>query len=389
MDRARSPYSPGAGVPPVVISGRDAERDLWRSSLVRLESGRAARGLVLHGVRGVGKTVLLGAMREEAERRDWVVASLEVGAYTGGFLAHLSEALYPALRRVVKPGLGARLKRALATFAALNVSLDASGTWSFGLDLDPAPPPTGKLELDLLTLVQDLADGMQERGTGLAVFIDEMQDLDQEALAALCAAAHQTAQRNAPFLLCAAGLPSLPRVLSEAKSYAERLFEYRALGPLPPADAARALQEPARAERVEWQPQALEWVLAAANGYPFFLQELGQSTWEVASGPREITLADAREGVAEGRRRLDVGFFLSRWERATPAERAYLEAMTASRGPCTTKEVAERLGRSVSSLGPIRAGLIGKGLIYSPEHGYVDFTVPGMADFVTRIREAE
>jgi hypothetical protein len=387
MDLARSPYSPGAGVPPVVISGRDAERAVWRNALVRAAGGRPARGLILHGVRGVGKTVLLGALRDQAQQRDWVVAHLEVGAYTGGFLPHLSDALYPALRKVVKPGIGARLKRALATFAALNVNVDASGTWTLGLDLEPAPPPTGKLELDLLTLVLDLAEGMAERGTGLAVFIDEMQDLDQEALAALCAAAHQTAQRNLPFLLCGAGLPSLPRVLSEAKSYAERLFEYRALGPLPAVDAARALQEPARAERVEWQPAALDWVLQAANGYPFFLQELGQSTWEVAAGPHEITLADAREGVAEGRRRLDVGFFLSRWERATPAERAYLEAMGAD-GPCATKDVAQRLGRTVSSVGPIRAGLIGKGLIYSPEHGLVDFTVPGMADFVARIGQA-
>lgn len=351
-------------------------------------SRRHSRGLVIHGLRGVGKTVLLGAMRDEAARRDWIVAGLEVGGFSGDFLPHLSEALYPSLRRMARPGVGSRFKRALATFAALNVTVDATGAWTFGLDLEPAPPPTGTLELDLVTLVADLAEAMQERGAGVAVLVDEMQDLEPEALAALCAAAHHTAQRGLPFLLCGAGLPSLPRVLSEAKTYAERLFEYRSLGPLEPADATRALVEPAAMEDVRWEPAALEWVLTAAGGYPFFLQEMGQTTWQVAEGPDVITLADAREGVAEGRRRLDVGFFLSRWERATASERLYLEAMARDGdGPSLSKEVAERLGRSLSSVGPTRAGLIGKGLIFAPEHGRVAFTVPGMAGFITRRQE--
>lgn len=388
MDPARSPYSPGAGAPPLVISGRDGELAAWQTALQRIASGRPARGLVLHGLRGVGKTVLLGAMRDEAVRREWLVASMEVGAFSGGFLAHLGEALYPSLRRLARPGIGTRLKRALATFAALNVKVDASGAWTFGLDLEPAAPATGTLELDLVTLISDLAEAMQEQRAGVAVLVDEMQDLDGQTLAALCAVAHHCAQRGLPFLLCGAGLPSLPRVLSEAKTYAERLFEYRSIGPLLPDDATRALVAPAAIEGVRWEPAALQWVLEAAGGYPFFLQEMGQMTWQVARGPDVITLADAREGVAEGRRQLDFGFFLSRWERATTAERAYLEAMARDGdGPSPSKDVAERLGRSLSSVGPTRAGLISKGLIFAPEHGRVAFTVPGMADFITRRQE--
>jgi len=289
------------------------------------------------------------------------------------------------MRDLAKPEIGKRLRRALATFAAFKVPVDAEGTWTFGMDLEPAPPPSGNLELDLFTLVTDLSEAMKERGTGVAVFVDEMQDLDNDTLTALCAVVHQASQRSLPFLVCGAGLPSLPRVLSEAKSYSERLFEYRAIGALTPPDATRALIDPAATESVTWEPTAADLVLTDSNGYPFFIQELGQSTWEAAQGPSTITHADAREGVAEGRRRLDVGFFLSRWERATRSERGYLSAMSEDGdGPSLTKDVADRLGRAVTSLGPTRAGLISKGLVFSPEHGRIAYTVPGISEFIKR-----
>lgn len=337
----------------------------------------------------MGKTVLLGKMREEVEAREWVVASLEAAGGEGDFRRQLGDRLYPALRNLARPGVGQRLRRALATFSVFNVEVDAGGTWKFGLDLDPAPPPSGNLELDLLTLVTDLAAAMKERGTGVAVFIDEMQDLDSATLAALCAVAHQASQRTLPFMICGAGLPSLPRILSEAKSYSERLFEYRAIGALSRTHASRALLDPSAEEGVMWEPQAASAVLDASDGYPFFIQELGQATWEAAEGPDIITIADARVGVAEGRYRLDVGFFLSRWERATQAERAYLSAMAQDgAGPSLTKDVADRLGRVTTSLGPTRANLIAKGLIFAPEHGRIAFTVPGMAEFIKRQRQA-
>jgi hypothetical protein len=212
-----------------------------------------------------------------------------------------------------------------------------------------------------------------------------MQDLDNPTLTALCAVAHQTSQRSLPFFICGAGLPSLPRVLSEAKSYSERLFEYRAIGALSRSHASRALVDPATEEGVSWDDTAAALVLDASNGYPFFIQELGQATWEAADGPDIINHSDARVGVAEGRHRLDDGFFLARWERATQAERAYLSAMSVDGdGPSLTKDVADRLGRATTSLGPTRANLIAKGLIFAPEHGRIAYTVPGMADYINR-----
>lgn len=389
MDRATSPYSPGAGVPPVVISGRDDEIELWCSTVRRAEAGRHGRGVMVHGLRGVGKTVLLGKMREEVEGRDWVVAaSIEAGGDQADFRQQLGDRIYPSLRLLAKPGVGQRLKRALSTFSVFNVEANAEGTWKFGIDLDGAAPPSGDLELDLLTLATDLSYAMKEQGAGVAVFIDEMQDLDKATLSALCAVAHHASQRTLPFMICGAGLPSLPRVLSEAKSYAERLFEYRSIGALSRTYASRALLDPSTEEHVVWDPHASSVVLDAANGYPFFIQELGQATWEAAEGTERITLADARVGVSEGRHRLDAGFFLSRWERATQAERGYLSAMSVDgEGPSLTKDIADRLGRVTTSLGPIRANLISKGLIFAPEHGRTAYTVPGMAEFILRQKQ--
>lgn len=213
MDRDRNPYSPGAGVPPHAFAGRDDEMALWRSVLSRGGANRPDRGLVIHGLRGVGKTVLLGAMREEAESRDWIVAQIEAGADDRDFRMLLGERLYPAMRRQVKPGLGARMRRALSTFASFSVQVDAQGTWSLGVALDPSPPPTGNLELDLITLATDLAEAMREERHGVAILIDEMQELDGTTLGALCAVAHHASQRTLPFFVCGAGLPSLPRLL--------------------------------------------------------------------------------------------------------------------------------------------------------------------------------
>ena len=388
MDRATSPYSPGAGIPPLVISGRDAEMGLWRSTIRRAEAGRSGRGLMIHGLRGVGKTVLLGKMREEVEDREWVVASLEAASNTQDFRQQLGDRLYPALARLARPGVGKRLRQALSTFSMFNITVDAEGKWVFGLDLDPTPPPTGNLELDLMTLSTDLGAAMKDQRSGVAIFIDEMQDLDNATLTALCAVAHHASQRNLPFFICGAGLPSLPRVLSEAKSYSERLFEYRAIGALSRSHASRALVDPATAEGVTWDDDAASLVLEASNGYPFFIQELGQATWESADGPDSINHSDARVGVAEGRHRLDNGFFLGRWERATQAERAYLTAMSGDGdGPSLTKDIADRLDRLTTSLGPTRANLIAKGLIFAPEHGRIAYTVPGMADYIKRQKQ--
>lgn len=232
--------------------------------------------------------------------------------------------------------------------------------------------------------MRDLAEAAEEEGVGLAILIDEAQDLTHAELTAVCATAHAAGQNTWRSLFALAGLPSLPRVLAEAKSYAERLFVFERIEHLDERLARKALTEPSAAEGVEWDDDAVALVVAETSGYPYFLQQFGQDTWNEAPGPG-VTLADARVGAVKGRAALDDGFFRARWDRATRAEQRYLRAMASDGdGGSGSGEVAGRLGRGVNSFGPARASLISKGLIYAPEHGIVAFTVPGMAAFIQR-----
>lgn len=385
MDERNNPYSPGAGLRPAAFVGRDAELADWSVALDRIENARSARPVVLHGLRGVGKTVLLGEFHQQAEDHKWVSVMIE--ANTGRTLREaLARALYPVVRELVRPKAGDKLKKALATFKAFSVKVDASGAWSFGLDVAPAQGrgDSGELETDLSELIKDLAEAAQEQNRGLAILIDEAQDLNNDELKALCAICHQGGQRGWPFLLALAGLPNLPKVLSEAKSYAERLFTYREITQLRQDAARQALTEPAAGEGVSWEEAAVSYVVKEAHSYPYFLQEYGQATWNAAGGTT-LTYDDARVGAVSGQAHLDAGFYRARWERAAPAQRAYLQAMAQDGdGPSQSGEVAARLGKTPTGVGPIRDSLIKKGLIYSPEHGQIAYTVPGMADFIAR-----
>lgn len=385
MDERNNPYSPGAGLRPAALVGRDSELQDWSVALDRIENARSARSIVLHGLRGVGKTVLLGEFHQQAEDHKWVSVMIE--ANTGRPLREaLARALYPVVRELVRPKAGDKLKKALATFKAFSVQVDATGTWSFGLDVAPAQGrgDSGELETDLSELIKDLAEAAQEQNRGLAILIDEAQDLNNDELKALCAICHQGGQRDWPFLLALAGLPNLPKVLSEAKSYAERLFTYREITQLQPDAARQALTEPAAAEGVSWEEVAVSYVVKETRSYPYFLQEYGQATWNAAGGTT-LTYNDARVGAVSGQAHLDAGFYRARWERAAPAQWAYLEAMAQDgEGPSQSGEVATRLGKTPTGVGPIRDSLIKKGLIYSPEHGQITYTVPGMADFIAR-----
>ncbi|MGQ7296789.1 ATP-binding protein [Quadrisphaera sp. KR29] len=391
MDPVANPYAPGAGRTPAALVGRDRQREAWRVGLDRVERGRTAQPVVLYGLRGVGKTVLLSSFRTAAAQRGWVVAQVEAGRGSAGSPAGLrgavGEALHAPLVDLARPSAGRRLLAALRTALSFKASYDTAGTWNFGVDLDTAGgggADTGVLEADLAKLVRDVSAGAAEEGRGMALLVDEAQDATAEELAALCAVTHAAGQQDWPVLVALAGLPSLPRVLSEAKSYAERLFVYERIEQLTPDAAVEALVAPAVAEGVHWTDGAVELVVAATGGYPYFLQQFGQECWNEAEGPT-IAHADARVGAARGRAALDDGFFRSRWDRATTAEQAYLRAMAVDGDAGSPSgEVAARLGRKVASLGPARASLIAKGLVYAPEHGVVAFTVPGMADFIGR-----
>ena len=385
MDPVLNPYSPGAGRKPAALVGRDQPRADWKTALARVEIGRSNQPFVLYGLRGVGKTVLLSDFRREAQSREWIVAQVEAGA--GKSLREsLGEALHAPLADLARPNAGRRLVRALKTALSFKASYDSNGTWNFGLDLSDDPgggADTGVLETDLRKLIQDLAAAAEEEEVGLAILIDEAQDLSPSELIAICAIAHAAAQDDWRVLFALAGLPSLPRVLAEAKSYAER-FNYEKIEELRGPIAAEALTRPAAEDGVSWEPAAIELIVDESAGYPYFLQQFGQDTWNEATGPT-ITYADARVGAANGRAALDSGFFRARWDRGTRAEQVYMRAMAEDGDTGSSSgEIAIRLGRKAASFGPTRANLISKGLIYAPEHGIVAFTVPGMAAFILR-----
>jgi hypothetical protein len=386
VDAVSNPYAPGAGRPPAALVGRESEQQAWRVALDRVQLERTAQPLVLYGLRGVGKTVLLTGFAKSASDRQWIVAQVEAGA--GKSLREaLGEALHGPLADLVRPSAGRRLLTGLKTALSFKASYDATGSWNFGLDLAETPgggADTGVLETDLVKLVRDLSAAAAEEKVGLAILIDEAQDLSYDELVAICSTAHIAGQNSWPSLFALAGLPSLPRVLAEAKSYAERLFLFERIEHLSNDLSRKALTEPAAAEGVGWDDAAVTFVVDETLGYPYFLQQFGQDTWNAAEGPN-LTLSDARLGAARARAALDSGFFRARWDRATRAEQRYLRAV-ASDGDAGSfsGEVAGRLGGATNSFGPARAKLISKGLIYAPEHGKVAFTVPGMADFIQR-----
>lgn len=385
MDPIRNPYSPGAGRKPAALVGRDVALRDWSTSMQRMERDRTDQPFVLYGLRGVGKTVLLSEFRRNASKRGWIVAQIEAGG--GKSLRELlGEALYNPLRDLARPSAGTRLLKALSTMLSFKASYDSTGTWSFGLDLKGATgggADTGILDTDLRTLIRDLAEAAAEENVGLAILVDEAQDLTPGELATLCAIAHAAAQDEWRVLFGFAGLPSLPRILAEAKSYAER-FSYLPIEKIDKSVVDEALSIPAALEDATWDDDAIDVVVEASDRYPYFLQQYGQSTWNKAAGP-SITRSDAELGVLDGTNKLDNGFFRVRWDRATRAEQQYLRMMAEDGDEgSASSDVATRLGRTVGSVSPTRNGLIAKGLVYAPEHGVVAFTVPGMAAFIDR-----
>ncbi len=389
MDPTNNPYSPGAGLRPAELAGRDREIETFGVLRSRARQGRNSQSIVLSGLRGVGKTVLLNELAAAARADGWIVAKVE--ADSGGtrtpFRNLVAQALNASLRQAQgKSPKAGRLASALRTFKAFSLKAAPDGTLSVGIELDPdrGRGDTGALQADLTDLAIDLGDAAVELDIGAALFIDEMQHLTKEELAAICQACHEAGQQNKPFYVIGAGLPNLPGVLADARSYAERLFNYMHVDRLAEAEATLALTKPAEDEGVEWEADAVAIVRDASKGYPYFLQEFGKGSWDTASRS-PITTRDAAEGLTIGKARLDAGFFRSRWERATPGERDYLTAMSIDGdGPSSSGDVARRLGKSQSQLGPAHANLIAKGLAYAPEHGLIAFTVPGMAEFIAR-----
>ena len=402
MDPVRNPYAPGAGQRPPELAGRDRELDAFEVVLERIARGRPERSLVLTGLRGVGKTVLLNALRSQAIRRLWGTGKIEARPEQS-LRRPVASALHMAVREIaprhrdperVDAVLGVLKAFALRDGAAGGATGGTGGSrgmrdrWQPGIEAPAAVgrADSGDIEIDLVEVLVDAASLATDVGSGLALFIDEMQDVPPADVAALCAACHELSQLGAPLIVVGAGLPHLPAVLSASKSYSERLFRYLRIDRLDRAAADLALSAPAAEEAVEFTPEALQALYAATDGYPYFVQAYGKATWDLAPaspiGPEDVAVA-APQAAAE----LAVGFFGSRYERATPAEREYMRAMadlavTTGDGGVPTAEVAAALGRKPSSLSPARDSLIKKGLVYSAERGSIAFTVPHFGQFL-------
>jgi hypothetical protein len=384
MDAVRNPYTPGAGTKPPALTGRDNELERFRVLIGRLQADRHEKSMLITGLRGVGKTVLLNTFSEIATEAGWFGATTEIRQNT-----ELSNVMARMTRRVLLEmsaveRLRDRARRALGILRAFVVRY---GEAEIRIDVDAIAgrADSGDPEDDVADLLLELGRIARAGGTGVAFFMDEVQFLDQADLEALIAALHRASQESLPVTVVGAGLPLLPRLVGEARSYAERLFDFRSIGSLDPAAARDALILPARQEDVVWEEGALEVVFGYSDGYPYFLQEYGKHAWLVAE-QSPISAADVERAHPTVLNELDEGFFHVRIERATEAERKYMAAAAdLGDGRQRSGAIATRLGYgSSSAISLTRESLLKKGLIYQPAHGYVDFTVPQFAAFIRR-----
>jgi len=388
MDPITNPFAPGAGTPPPQLAGRDDVREIVRIAIERVRRGLPTKSILMVGLRGVGKTVLLDRMRDDAEGAG--IQTLRIEAPENRSLpAILAPQLRQALLRLSRnekaKSLAQRALRALAGFAkSLKVKYEDI---EVGFDFDPEPglADNGDLEHDLQALLEAAGAAAHEAETALAIFADELQYVEEDELAALITSLHRTAQRRLPVVLVGAGLPQLRGRMGRAKSYAERLFDFPEIGPLSPEATQLAIAKPANDQNVEVNPDALDLIVKETRGYPYFVQEWGKHSWDTAQAS-PITRADVENASVAAIAALDESFFRVRFDRLTPAEKRYLRAMAElGPGPHRSGDIADQLGRDVTSLGPTRNQLISKGMIWSPHHGDTAFTVPMFDEFMHRI----
>jgi len=392
MDPIKNPYAPGAGTPPPELAGRNDLREKARIAFARVKAQRPTKSFLLIGLRGVGKTVLLDRLRIDAES-DGIQTMYVEAPEARSLPALLAPELRIALLRLSRHDRARdRARRALRGLAGFVGALKVKySDIEVALDVDPEPglADNGDLEHDLQTLLGVVGEAAIQGDTALAIFVDEMQYVAEPQLAALITALHRAAQRQLPVVLIGAGLPQLPGLMGRARSYAERLFEITPIGPLTDEDARVALEAPAEREGVAFDPAALRDIITETEGYPYFVQEWGKSSWDVAQDS-PITREDVATASHLAVAALDASFFRVRFDRLTPAEKRYLRAMAQlGPGPHRSGDIASILGREVQSVGPLRSKLIQKGMIWSPSHGDTAFTVPRFDDFLVRIMPGE
>jgi hypothetical protein len=387
MDPRRNPFAPGAGTNPPELAGRDEVREQVAIALDRIRAGRAAQSVILYGLRGVGKTVLLNQMRLSAEQLGMTTIPIECpeGRSLPAILAPALRAALLKLDRMRAAGAGvSSALRALASFVKLKASY-ADIEVAIGVDAEPGIADSGDLSIDLFDLMKTIGETARNHDTAVVLFIDELQYVPEPQLAALISALHRLNPHQLPVTVVGAGLPQLLSRMGEAKSYAERLFVFTPIGPLPREAAYAALREPITHEDEIIADPALAEIFAATEGYPYFLQEWGKQSWDIAlSSP--ITKHDAVLAGEAAVAQLDASFFRVRFDQLTPSEKRYIRAMAElGQGPHRSGDIAQQLGVKVTSVGPTRNALIRKGMIYSPNHGDTAFTVPMFDAFMRRI----
>ncbi|MGK2286598.1 ATP-binding protein [Pedomonas sp. V897] len=385
MDPLRNPFAPGAGSRPPELAGRETIISEARTALGRIIAGRSAQSQILLGLRGTGKTVLLNEIENIAEDEDYLTSLIEAPEDKT-----LAELLYPQMRQVLR-----KLSTIEGARTAVNAALSALrnfasvfkisvGEIEIGVEPTPGYADSGDLEFDVTEMFELIGKAARTAGRGWALFIDEVQYLKEKELAAIIVAVHRINQKSLPVVVFAAGLPQMAQLSGDTKSYSERLFTYPSVGALDAVAARDAIRNPLHKEDVEITDEALARIVEKTEGYPFFIQEWGHHAWNVAE-KSPITLEDVERASVRALERLDRGFFKVRMDRLTNAEILYVNGMARlGRGPYKSTDVANMLGKKPTSLGPTRASIIQKGMIYSPSYGTVDFTVPLFDDFLRR-----
>ena len=385
---ALNPFMPGAGKQPPELVGRTHELELMDRMIARTRLGLLDRGIVYSGLRGMGKTVLLLKLNDMASDQGMVTVQIEASGDAAAEYDELLHEMSLSVMRVGKPDVRQRLSDVLSHIASL--SLDVMlGTVKIDMkdaaaERQAVRASSYRLEL----LIEGLAKELRNSNSGLFLFVDEFQDMSAAVMTTLITVQHKMGQRNLPFYIIGAGLPNLPGVLTKARSYAERLFEYRSIGRIDDEAVIEGFQKPAHELGYAFDDAALARLVDLSHGYPYFIQAYGKASWD-ASDSTPIPVAAVERGEPVARAELDQGLYVSRWQRATPLGREYLAAMAAIGEVCTSAQVAKRMERSVSDLSSIRLSLIELGLVYSPERGRIAFTVPGMDEFIRREMPAE
>jgi hypothetical protein len=390
MDPVLNPYSPGAGNTPRSLVGRDADLQAFEIAVRRIALGRHDRSVIVTGLRGVGKTVLLREYGRIAQGEGWLHEHVEARDGTD-FVRVAAEMVRRAVLRLsMTKRLAAQAGRVAGVLKAFQVrwNLPDGGDLTVGVDPLLGTADSGLLDRDLASLFNETGQFAHNHGCGVLLTVDEMQFLPKDHFTALIMGLHEVSQLNLPIVVAGAGLPSLLTLAGDARSYAERLFDFRTVGRLSPEGSAAALVGPADAEGVQWTVEALDRIVELTDGYPYFLQEFGKQAWTVAEGPDVITEDNVDVAVPLATEELDRGFFRVRFDRTTDTERAYLEAMARAGGSeCASGAVARALGKTTTGVAQTRDALIRRGLCFSPRHGVIAFTVPMFDQYLRRRSE--